>query len=142
MPQPKLRALAPLSSQPLLPICSHSQLCPEEQRSCGGTRQGGAGVSSKKPKPGAVPALCDNQAQSKVSNGQKKWPQDSQDLRLSSPSHQWSEHGRALLQQPQLFNHGEKPGSAPCTGNIALLNFWITLQLILAWQQADPTPLG
>lgn len=60
----------------------------------------------------------------------------------TSSSSVWSEHGRALLQQPQLFSQGEKPGSAPCTGNIALLSFWITLQLILAWQQADPTPLG
>lgn len=64
---------------------------PRAQRSCGGTRQGGAGVSSRKPKPGAVPALCENQAQSKVSNGQRKRPQNSQDLRLSSPSHQFKQ---------------------------------------------------
>lgn len=45
---------------------------PRSQRSCGGTRQGGAGVSSGKPKPGAVPALWENQAQSEVSTGQRK----------------------------------------------------------------------
>lgn len=108
-------------------------------------------MSSRKPKPGAVPGLCENQARSKVSNGQRKRPQDWQEGHPSSQavitittnsSSVCSEHARALLQQPQLLSQGEKPGSAPCSGNIALLSFWIQLQLTLAWQQADPTPSG
>lgn len=41
-------------------------------------------MSSRKPKPGAVPGLCENQARSKVSKGQRKRPQDWQEGHPSS----------------------------------------------------------
>lgn len=43
VPQPKLGALALLSSQPLLPICSHSQLCPVHRGAAGGQDKEGPG---------------------------------------------------------------------------------------------------
>lgn len=72
VPQPELGALALAQLPATAPLLQPQPALPQSQRSCGGTRQGGAGVSSRKPKPGTMPALCENQARSKVSNGQRK----------------------------------------------------------------------
>lgn len=69
MPQPKPGVLALLSSQALLPICSHSQLCTEEL--WGDKTRRDWGEQQEAQARGCV-GLWENEAQSKVSNGERK----------------------------------------------------------------------
>lgn len=112
VPQTKLRAL---STVPLL----HSNLCPCPQRSCGGRREGGGGVSRRKPKPGA-PGLYENQAQSNVPSRQMKLPQDRGTCNVwidATPSVQ--------TVQPQLLRGRSALGMSLCCPLETKANPWL-----------------